>query len=112
MPRKVWVATTSWGAPGGRTAAQNLQTALALLDEAADLRPDLVCLPEELQMIGVPRDQRPALAEPVPGPTFDALAERARRHGTNVVAGLGERRDGRWFNTAVLIDRQGRLAGR
>jgi predicted amidohydrolase len=47
----------------------------------------------------------------VPGPAFDALAERARRWHTYVVAGLAERRDGRWYNTAVLIDRQGHLAG-
>jgi predicted amidohydrolase len=112
MPRKVWIVTTSWGAPGGRTAAQNRETALALLDEAAAFHPDLVCLPEEVQMIGVAREARAALAEPVPGPLFDALAERARRHNTYVVAGLGERRDGAWYNTAVLIDRQGRLAGR
>lgn len=112
MPRKIWVVTTAWGAPGARTAAQNRETALALLDEAAAWHPDLVCLPEELQLIGVPREARAAMAEPVPGPLFDALAERARRYGTCIVAGLAERRDGRWYNTAVLIDRRGHLAGR
>ncbi len=112
MPRKVWVVTTSWGGGAGRTKERNLETALSLLDEAAAVRPDLVCLPEELTIIGVPREARPALLEPVPGPVFDALAERARRHGTYVVAGLAELRDGRHYNTAVLIDRQGRLAGR
>ncbi len=112
MPRKVWIATTSWGSVGGRSAAQNAATALALVDEAAAVRPDLICLPDEVQMLGTPRDDRPGLAEPVPGPLFDALAERARRYGTNIVAGLGERRDGRWYNTAILIDRRGHLAGR
>jgi predicted amidohydrolase len=112
VPRKIWIVTTSWGSAGGRTAAQNAAAALALVDEAAAVRPDLICLPEEVQMIGTPRDDRPGLAEPVPGPLFDALAERARRYRTNIVAGLGERRDGRWFNTAVLIDRSGHLAGR
>ncbi|MDQ3702623.1 MAG: carbon-nitrogen hydrolase family protein [Chloroflexota bacterium] len=112
MPRKAWVVTTSWGSPGGRTAALNRETALALLDDAAAFRPDLVCLPEAVQLIGVPREARPALAEPVPGPLVDALAERARRYRTYIVAGMGERREGQWYNTALLIDRQGHLAGR
>jgi predicted amidohydrolase len=111
MPRKIWVATTSWGSGAGRTKERNVETALALLDEAAAVRPDLVCLPEEFPIIGVPREERRALLEPIPGPTFDALAERARRHGTYVVAGLGELRDGRRYNTAVLIDGQGHLVG-
>jgi predicted amidohydrolase len=112
MPRKIWVIATSWGSGAGRTKERNLEMALGLLDEAAAVRPDLVCLPEEFPLIGTPRDERPDLLEPIPGPVFDALAERARRYGTCVVAGLGEHRDGRRHNTAVLIDRQGRLAGR
>src|SRR5689334_5762690 len=98
MPRKCWIATTSWGSPGHRPPGANLATALDLLDQAAAFRADLVCLPEELQLIGTPRAERPALLEPVPGPAFDALAERARRWRTYVVAGLAERRDGRWYN--------------
>jgi hypothetical protein len=29
MPPKVWVVTSSWGAPGARTAAQNRETGLS-----------------------------------------------------------------------------------
>ena len=105
------MATTSWGAGAGRTKARNVETALALLDEAAAMRPDLVCLPEEFPIIGIPRGERRGLAEPIPGPTFDAIAERARRYGTYVVAGLGELREERRYNTAVLIDRRGHLVG-
>jgi predicted amidohydrolase len=118
MPRKVMVVTTSWGANGVTLGLEaeaikerTLQTALDLLDEAAALQPDLVCLPEELLIIGVPREHRRVLLEPARGPAFRALAERARRHGTYVVAGLGEERGGRRYNTAVLIDRQGELVG-
>lgn len=118
MPRKVMVVTTSWGgAPAAGTDPtairdRNLQTALSLLDEAATVRPDLVCLPETLLIVGVPRDHRRSLVESIPGPAFDAIAERARRHGTYVVAGLTELRGERVFNTAVLIDRCGHLVGR
>jgi N-carbamoylputrescine amidase len=53
------------------------------------------------------------LAEPVPGPTTEWLAERAREHEVVVVGSVFERRaPGIYHNTAVVLDRDGRLAGR
>jgi N-carbamoylputrescine amidase len=52
------------------------------------------------------------LAEPIPGPTTDALGRLARRHGMVVVASLFERRaPGLYHNTAVVIDADGALLG-
>lgn len=52
------------------------------------------------------------LAEAVPGPTTDALAASARRHGVTVVGTLFERRTaGLHHNAAVVIDADGSLAG-
>ena len=51
-------------------------------------------------------------AEPVPGPTTEALAKRAGALGVSVVASLFERRAaGVYHNTAVVLDADGRLAG-
>ncbi len=53
------------------------------------------------------------LAEPVPGPMTEWLGERAREHGVVVVGSVFERRaPGIYHNTAVVLDRDGRLAGR
>jgi predicted amidohydrolase len=111
MPRKVRVATTSFFSPGARTATENRQAALAYVAAAGREGADLVCLPETLLQAGTPREARP-IVEPIPGPTFDALAEAARASRTNVVAGLCELREGRHYNVAVAIDRDGRLVGR
>jgi len=51
-------------------------------------------------------------AEPIPGPSTQRLGEKARAHHMYVVAGLTERDGRRLYNTAVLIDRQGNVAGR
>tara|TARA_B100002052_G_scaffold274949_1_gene278436 strand:+ start:243 stop:1109 length:867 start_codon:yes stop_codon:yes gene_type:complete len=52
-------------------------------------------------------------AEPIPGPSSRRLAEAARAAGVVVVASLFERRAaGLYHNTAVVLDRDGSLAGR
>ena len=53
-----------------------------------------------------------ALAETIPGPSTDALAKVAKRHGVVVVASVFERRAaGLYHNTAVVIDADGALLG-
>ncbi len=52
-------------------------------------------------------------AEPIPGPSTERLGELARVHGVVVVGSLFERRaPGLYHNTAVVLERDGSLAGR
>lgn len=91
--------------------AGNRALAAAYVEAAGAERADLVCLPESLLDVGLPRHELP-VAEPIPGPTFDALAVLARRHAVWVVAPFCVRTAaGTVENSAVVIDRQGRLAG-
>ncbi len=53
------------------------------------------------------------LAEPIPGPSTERLGALAKRHGVVIVASLFERRaPGLYHNTAVVLEADGRLAGR
>ena len=53
------------------------------------------------------------LAEPIPGPSTEALSKAARDHGVVIVGSLFEKRAvGLHHNTAVVLDADGRLAGR
>src|SRR5262245_61963472 len=53
------------------------------------------------------------LAEPIPGPSTEALSKLAAAHGLVIVGSLFERRaPGLYHNTAVVIDADGRLLGR
>jgi beta-ureidopropionase len=85
--------------------------AVALLEQAALDRPDIVCLPETFTGLGCGETEWFASAEPVPGPTTDAVGAAARRHGTWVICPLVERRGDQRFNAAVLLDRNGEVAG-
>ena len=52
-------------------------------------------------------------AEPIPGPSTERLGALARRHDLVIVASLFERRAaGLYHNTAVVLERDGTLAGR
>ncbi len=53
------------------------------------------------------------LAEPIPGPSTEFFGRLARRHGVVIIASLFERRaPGLYHNTAVVLERDGSIAGR
>src|SRR5689334_356583 len=96
---------------------QNLAKAVRLVGEAAAKGAKLVVLPE--LFLGPYFCQRPDdrvafdLAEPVPGPTTEALARAAAENRVVLVGGSVFERaaDGRFFNTAPVLDEKGTLLG-
>ncbi|ACL67041.1 Nitrilase/cyanide hydratase and apolipoprotein N-acyltransferase [Anaeromyxobacter dehalogenans 2CP-1] len=92
--------------------SRNLETAVRLVNEAADLGARLIGLPENFAYMG-PEEGRRAGAETLEGPTVRALSEVARRRGVYVLAGsIAEKVDdpGKTANTSVLIADDGRVA--
>jgi predicted amidohydrolase len=72
---------------------------------------DLVCLPEGITVIGTGKSYAD-VSEAAPGPTTERLGRLARKLNAYIVAGIYEREGRVVYNTAVLLDRQGRLAGK
>jgi N-carbamoylputrescine amidase len=93
----------------------NLERAIAKLAEAAAAGARLVCLPELFRSRYFAQREDPALfdlAEPVPGPSTEALGKAARQAGVVVIAPVFERRaPGLYHNSAVVIDADGRVVG-
>jgi N-carbamoylputrescine amidase len=94
----------------------NLDKALARIEEAAARGAGIVCL-QELFRSRYPCQAEDVrhfdLAEPVPGPTTEALAAVAAARGIVIVGSIFERRaEGVYHNTAVVLDADGRLVGR
>ncbi|HYG66669.1 MAG TPA: carbon-nitrogen hydrolase family protein [Anaeromyxobacteraceae bacterium] len=90
---------------------RNLDTALRLVEEAADLGARLVGLPENFPFMG-PEEQRLAGAETLEGPSLSALREVARRRGLFILAGsIAERVDHpkKTANTSALVGDDGSL---
>jgi predicted amidohydrolase len=103
--RPVKVAAISIGFGGDHD--KKLKLAIEHLQTAGQKGVDIACLPEEFA------GER---GEPIPGPTTRAVAELARKYHMYVVCPIREQADpadgaGRQYNTAVLLDREGRVAG-
>lgn len=92
-------------------AAESVRQFLEVIEKAVPGPTDLVLLPEGITVVATGKKYAD-VAETVPGPTTDRLGEVARRRNTYLVAGLYEREGIAIYNTAVLIDRQGRVAGK
>ncbi len=97
-----------------RNEPDKLGSYIRELDAMAADKPDIVCLGEELLNAGgtVTYTSYASTAEPIPGPSTARLGEAARRHHMYLVAGLIERDGHALYNTAVLIDRHGKVQGK
>lgn len=95
---RVSVAAQAWSEEG-----RTLGAVLELLELARREAPDIVLLPQEC-VAGEP--------EPIPGPTSEAIARKAREIGAYVVGCIRERDAERTFVTSFLADRAGRIAGK
>jgi N-carbamoylputrescine amidase len=95
--------------------ADNLGKAVAKVGEAGAAGADVVCLPELFRSpyFCQKEDARQFdLAEPVPGPTTEALGRAAKAAGVVVVAPVFERRAaGLYHNSAAILDATGDLTG-
>ena len=97
------------------TPEANTEKAVAKVREAASLGADVVCLPELYRSPYFCQKEDHAafaLAEPVPGPSTQALGRVAKEAGVAVVVPIFERRaPGVYHNSAVVLDAQGAVVG-
>jgi predicted amidohydrolase len=110
-PRRIKVAAVSFRPPQGSTPDENRRFYAGKAAEAGRLDVDLLCLGEGISLVSTGKSFAD-VAEPVPGPTSRALGEAARKSKMYIVAGIYEREGSLIYNTALLIDREGNVAGR
>jgi N-carbamoylputrescine amidase len=94
---------------------ENLQKAADRIREAAARGAQIICLQELFRSQYFCREENADLfdlAEPIPGPSTEALRPLARELQVSIIASLFERRAaGLYHNTAVAIDADGALLG-
>jgi len=93
------------------TVEENRERMLALFDHALKQKPDLVCFPETFTGAGVESAKAQQVAESVPGPTTEAFARRAKAHRCYVICPIRTAREGKQWNSAVVLDRSGQVLG-
>jgi N-carbamoylputrescine amidase len=99
----------------GADPRENLEKGVDRVLEAARAGGEVVCLPELFRTRYFCQTEETDffdLAEPLPGPTTDALSAAARDAGVVVIAPVFERRaPGVYHNSAAVIDADGTIAG-
>ena len=93
----------------------NLAKTIELIRQAAASGARIVCTQELFRTYYFCQDENPDnfdLAEPIPGPTTDALSSLAKQLEIVIVGSLFERRAaGIYHNSSVVLDADGSLAG-
>ena len=110
-PRPVRLATVFHRPRDSSGSNENLEQFAELVAKAGADNADIVCLPEGVTMVGTSHTYLSA-SETVPGPSTEFLGKVAREHNLYIVAGILEQEGDVIYNTAILIDREGTLAGK
>lgn len=95
---------------------ENLDKTISKIREVAKLGAQIVCLQElftSLYFCDVEAYENFDLAEPIPGPSTDALSKVAGELGVVIVASLFEKRaQGIYHNTTAVLDADGKYLGK
>jgi len=114
LPREITVVGIDLVGWPDKTTDVRLKRMFQRMDEVAGLQPDVICLPELFDTMWV-HEQKDiseiAEDEKVPGPVASRVGEYARKHSCYVVCPIVTKKDGRYYNSSLLIDRKGNIAG-
>lgn len=100
------------------TMQKNSDNILRMLQQAGERKSDIACTTEDILglypcMMDLDHPERFAdHCEPIPGPFTDRLGRMAAKYNMYVIACFFEKEAGSCYNTAVLLDRKGRIEGR
>lgn len=110
-PRKVVVSTVNLYPRNTAGPADSVSKFVDAIARSVPAGADVILLPEGTTVVGTSQTNT-EVAEPIPGPTTKTLGEVAKARNAYIVAGIYEREAQAVYNTAVLIDRKGKVAGK
>lgn len=115
LPKEVCVASIDLkGLWPDTTRESRIKRVLERMDAVTGMKPDIICLPELFDTMWV-QEQQPlgevAEDEKIPGPVTSRIAAFAKRNNCYVVCPLFTRKDGNFYNSSLLVDRKGNIAG-
>ena len=115
LPREICVVSIDLvGLWPDKTMESRLKKMFERMEAIAGLQPDVVCLPELFNTIWVHEKKKLAeIAEDEnsPGPVTSKVAEFARKNNCYVVCPVITKKGGRFYNSSLLVDRKGSIAG-
>jgi predicted amidohydrolase len=115
LPREVWVAAISLkGLWPEKTIEKRINDMLERMESVYPFEPDIICIPETFQISWVDEPvtlEAIAEDENVPGPVTSRIAELAKKHNCYIVCPVVTKKDGHYYNSSILLNRQGKIDG-
>lgn len=112
--REVWVASLCQHGLSAGSPEEMCRKILNRMEQTLPMQPDVICLPECFHVANVAKDSRPRVADaseqPI-GAITKPFAEFAKTHRCNLICPVYTTENGRFYNSAVVIDREGNLVG-
>ncbi|MDD2286660.1 MAG: carbon-nitrogen hydrolase family protein [Prolixibacteraceae bacterium] len=112
-PREVWIATITQHNIGGNGVEDSINSAIRQMGNALPFSPDVICLPEAFHVAGI-EGGRPSLevsSENGSGNIIRPFQEFAKKHNCYIICPIYTTENGKYYNAAVIIDRQGQKIG-
>ena len=111
LPREVWIATVSQHGLSAETPERMVQLVMNILSKGAVYRPDVICLPEVFMTTNVSKRMTLPERTDISGELLKEFTAFARTNQCYIICPAYTRENGKIYNAAVLIDRQGNRAG-
>ena len=115
LPREVTVAGIDLrGLWPDTTRESRIKRILQRMELVTGIKPDIICLPELFDTIWVSEQYKiseVAESEEIPGPVAQRIGEFAGKNNCYVVCPVYTKKGGYYFNSSLLIDRKGKIAG-
>lgn len=115
LPREICVASIDLkGLWPDTTTESRIKRVLERMEEVVGIKPDIICLPELFDTMWV-QEQKPlaevAEDDKIPGPVTSRIAAFARKNNCYVVCPVITKKEGGYYNSSLLLDRKGAIAG-
>lgn len=108
-PREVWIAAMTNAYGSGKPFKEGIQLMLAQMENAVPFEPDIYCLPETF--LDPAQRNLETNAEDGSGRIAGPFQEFAKKHNCYIICPINTVEKGKYYNAAVLIDRQGKMVG-
>jgi beta-ureidopropionase len=115
LPREVWAAAISikglWPVD---TIEKRMKDLMERMENVYAFEPDVIVIPETIQTSWVKETkslEEIAEDENNPGPITSMLAEIAKRQKCYITCPVITKKDDRYYNSSILLNREGKIAG-
>ena len=113
LPREVWIATVSQQGISADSPERKTQAILSVLNKSIIYQPDIVCLPEVFMFANIRNKPKITLQEEatLSEELLKAFMDFSRINHCYLICPMFTNEDGKTYNSAVVIDRQGNRIG-